>query len=360
MIMHTTAKLAEKLEITPEPQAVTDGFLSWRAHYVQEHGSTFVIFMNDASRLNVVINHATDSKLKALEKLFFHNLREILLDLGVNSDVVDLYVADLGEVAYAKNADRKKTAQLNKNTGSVWWALRDLTDDVEISVSTSHVTHNATGRDEVLIPREKTLELLTRYGLPIHRACAFDLTVRLELGGEDAIRRLRVPARMTFKQLHRLVQTAFGWHDSHLYSFGFFTDWGDDPSLARPDRELVCDEHNLSEDSGAAPAGSARLCDYVPRYREIVHTYDSGNGWRHHINVEDVIEDCEEDLPILLSGEGDSPPEDVGGVGGYADFLDIIADPDHEEHESMARWARSQWWRPFDFETTAGRVKRAL
>jgi hypothetical protein len=29
----------------------------------------------------------------------------------------------------------------------------------------------------------------------------------------------------------------------------------------------------------------------------------------------------------------------VGGVWGYADFLEAIADPDHEEHDDLLRWA---------------------
>ena len=32
------------------------------------------------------------------------------------------------------------------------------------------------------------------------------------------------------------------------------------------------------------------------------------------------------------------PPEDWGGVWGYADFLEAIQQPDHPEHESMLEW----------------------
>jgi hypothetical protein len=28
----------------------------------------------------------------------------------------------------------------------------------------------------------------------------------------------------------------------------------------------------------------------------------------------------------------------VGGIDGYAEFLDAIADPEHEEHEAMLNW----------------------
>ena len=42
--------------------------------------------------------------------------------------------------------------------------------------------------------------------------------------------------------------------------------------------------------------------------------------------------------PICLDGERACPPEDCGGIGGYENFLEIIRDPQHEEHGSMLTW----------------------
>ena len=50
------------------------------------------------------------------------------------------------------------------------------------------------------------------------------------------------------------------------------------------------------------------------------------------------------------------PPEDVGGVHGYANFLDIIADPDNPEYRDTKRWVGGHFdpeW--FDREMTEGR-----
>jgi hypothetical protein len=33
------------------------------------------------------------------------------------------------------------------------------------------------------------------------------------------------------------------------------------------------------------------------------------------------------------------PPEDCGGIHGYAEFLQTIAAPSHPEHESTLQWA---------------------
>ena len=43
-------------------------------------------------------------------------------------------------------------------------------------------------------------------------------------------------------------------------------------------------------------------------------------------------------MPCCTAGKRACPPEDCGGVWGYADFLDAIGDPEHPEHEEMLDW----------------------
>ncbi len=42
--------------------------------------------------------------------------------------------------------------------------------------------------------------------------------------------------------------------------------------------------------------------------------------------------------PILIDAVGRCPPEDVGGPPGYEEFLEAIADPEHERHAEMHEW----------------------
>jgi hypothetical protein len=225
MILHLTKKLADKLNLSPSIEPVSDDCCSWRANYIAEHKQRFVVFTNDASRFTVVINEAKAAKLKKLPELFMQTLRETLHTIGVNPEVANRYVSELGEIQYAKNSDRKRTAQLNKNTESVWWALRDYADDVGLSVCANNALYNTSGTDETLVPKEKMLELLGRYSLPVRKFRAVDLNVRLYLDCNDAVRKLRVPANINFEQLHKVLQAVFNWKNCHLYSFGLFKEW---------------------------------------------------------------------------------------------------------------------------------------
>ena len=355
MVLHITRKLADKLKISPPVRVANDEFHSWRANYVQESGFRFVVVMNDASRFTIVINDAKAAKLKKLPELFIQTLRDVLLARGVNPEVIDRYIGEMGNIVFSKNSDRKKTAQLNKNTDNTWWALRAFTYDVDRSLSVNEMMYNTSGADDVIVPTEKMLEMLSKYGLPVRKCRAFDIKVRLDLDGKDAVRRLRVPANITFERLHKLLQNSFEWQDCHLYSFGMFEEWSGN-YYAAPDVELVMSEEDLDVKPDAIVMKGLKLSDYVPDYRKILYRYDFGDDWHHYIEVETIIDDCDDDIPILLSGEGDAPPEDVGGPGGYAEFLDIISDPTHEAYEYMNGWAKSLWWRRFDFDTVAWRV----
>ena len=42
--------------------------------------------------------------------------------------------------------------------------------------------------------------------------------------------------------------------------------------------------------------------------------------------------------PAFVTGVRGDPPEDVGGVTGFMEFLEAIQNPLHEEHEAMVRW----------------------
>ncbi|WP_345789159.1 plasmid pRiA4b ORF-3 family protein [Pelotomaculum propionicicum] len=64
--------------------------------------------------------------------------------------------------------------------------------------------------------------------------------------------------------------------------------------------------------------------------------------------------------PQILAGEGACPPEDVGGLGGYEEFLEAWNDPNHPEHEAMRQWGESQHYRDFDINFRNNLLKTCL
>jgi Plasmid pRiA4b ORF-3-like protein len=162
-------------------------------------------------------------------------------------------------------------------------------------------------------------------------------TVRLRVTlGEvtpAVLRVLDVPASCTLPELHDLLQIAIGWTDSHLHQFVVPAELGE-VRYGVPDAEFDLGEHDET---------GVRLTALPPRFR---YLYDFGDGWDHDI---DVLGPGEPE-PGCRYGEGRCPPEDCGGTTGYAELLQVLADPTHDEHQQIAAWVGA--WPEFDQPAT--------
>ncbi len=154
------------------------------------------------------------------------------------------------------------------------------------------------------------------------------LRVDLEWAKPPIWRRVEVPACATLGQLHEVLQAAFGWDGSHLHSF----DDGDQ-SYGRADLDL-----DFVDQDGV------RLTEVTPVGGTLKYTYDFGDSWKHVVRVEKRVP-AEEGVvyPRCTGGRRAAPPDDCGGVGGYEDLLEAIADPGHEDHQQMTEWFAEVW-----------------
>ncbi|MBW4091282.1 MAG: plasmid pRiA4b ORF-3 family protein [Proteobacteria bacterium] len=182
------------------------------------------------------------------------------------------------------------------------------------------------------------------------------LQIRVTLAGiEPAVwRRLIVPRSFHLGQLHRVIQAAFGWWDCHLHEFLI-------GGLSYRDAEAC--EPEFEDDARSFDESGVRLRDFnLNEGLSFLYVYDFGDNWRHIIEFERLL--ALEPAPrgaSCIDGARARPPEDVGGVHGYAGFLDIITDPDHPEHRDTKTWAGGHFdpeW--FDNETTDKDVRNAL
>jgi len=142
-------------------------------------------------------------------------------------------------------------------------------------------------------------------------------------------RRLLVSGDTTLGDLHWILQLAMGWTHSHLHFFEIGGAQYSDPSF---DLDEATDEFR--------DEFRARL-DHVfgGEGARFLYEYDFGDCWRHEIEVEKVLPAAEgETYPKLADGERACPPEDCGGIVGYANFLEEICDEDHPEREQSLEW----------------------
>jgi len=146
-------------------------------------------------------------------------------------------------------------------------------------------------------------------------------------------RRILVPEAYTFWDLHVAIQDAMGWMDSHLHEFEIVDPSGRFECIGIPLDDL--DDVRPTAAGWEVPIAKVLVRGMGPmRYR-----YDFGDDWEHTLELEGVEAADGGRYPRCVAGAGACPPEDVGGTRGYADFLQIIRDPDHPEHEETLTWA---------------------
>ncbi|WP_346873555.1 plasmid pRiA4b ORF-3 family protein [Clostridium sp. UBA5988] len=179
-------------------------------------------------------------------------------------------------------------------------------------------------------------------------------------------RRVIVPAEITFKRLHDVIQFSMGWKDYHLYEF----------NIKEENLRITCDEEVVDEYEFYSKmrltkendlhgfignilkvkpklSSKVKIDKLLTKVKSVEYIYDFGDYWRHDITLEDVVENYEYGHPICVDAKGACPPEDVGGIPGYAEFLEVMKDKNHPEHERLKEWADSQYYKDtFNIEHT--------
>lgn len=142
-------------------------------------------------------------------------------------------------------------------------------------------------------------------------------------------RRVQVSGNENLAKLHRIIQIAMGWEDSHLHQFIV------DGERVYADRsfelEDAADERKINLRTIAPQEGSS-----------FVYEYDLGDSWEHDIVVEKILSpDSVAWTPICVAAKRACPPEDCGGPYGYITMLEALADPEHDRHEELSDWCGS-------------------
>lgn len=116
-------------------------------------------------------------------------------------------------------------------------------------------------------------------------------------------RRIMVPDKITFGELHDVIQRLFGWEDEHLHEFRIPADC------------LVIDGED--ESWGNHYQEDETLIDpFFRNYKWVRYTYDFGDDWRHKIQIEKLDPDYTARSVMLMKFKGDNFLEDCGGLWG--------------------------------------------
>lgn len=147
-------------------------------------------------------------------------------------------------------------------------------------------------------------------------------------------RRIQVPGTYSFWDFHVAIQDVFGWLDYHLHHF----------EIINP-KTSIKEEIGIPADEGweemdILPGWELKISRYFSENnKKANYLYDYGDCWEHNVQLEKILSrNPNSNYPICVAGKRACPPEDCGGTSGYADFLEIIMNPSHEQYEEILDW----------------------
>ncbi len=358
MLIQCTKTLLERLALSPSELSSPEGYeqlplalTAWQANLVTLDRRKALILMNNATRFPVVIYRPKPKDFTRIERVIEEAIRTALRMEGVREKVIDRYFGDAGEVRFSRTADKGLVARLNHTVREIAFMEKHLDKDTMIQryfsmLAGRHIQKFSDGKYDY--PISRLIEQLGRYCNDDHDKSErsvlevelYQLKIRIRLEETDIWRRVQVPSNFSFRHLHKIIQAVFDWQGYHLHMFEAVKSGArtkqilmdDDPeTLEWIDRE----SYDILQERFTA------LEDIFPGHEQVTYEYDFGDSWIHELVLEEITT-SNRFSPLYLDGRGERPPEDVGGEGGYQEYLRIIADSTDPEHEEMKLWAESQ------------------
>ena len=360
LTVRCTAKLLDRLEVAPAPAPPpsTTRLGDWYATFLPLRPVHLVLLVNANTRLAAVL---PARKLAKLAERIPEAIADVLRTLGAPARVITAERAAMGEIVFAKTADRSVNGTMNEfvfhtelvRPGGSRAELLSLAMELSRTPVSplGHERPDDAARRVLGIPAGVMPRFSEHEGRiaaaiaalsadaparPAARphapaALAAPATRVLELrvtlrGVHPAIwRRVQVFGAVSLQGLHRILQAAMGWENRHLHEFV-----AGEVAYGKLDPEFPAWRDQRS----------ARLAKVLREPGDrLLYRYDFGDGWEHDVALERVLE-AEPDAryPRVIAGARACPPEDCGGEPGYDHLLEVLGNPGHPEHRELLRW----------------------
>ena len=194
----------------------------------------------------------------------------------------------------------------------------------------------------------------------------FHIRIKLNNAPVNIWRELVVPSNITLELLAFVLIDAMGWKHEHLYQFkgkndvfyvnsrqlkeqedsffGFFSR-SEHKNSEKTSLEMVLQPKAASKrEQSDASISSTEQEQARPNIKgeRLKFEYDFGDSWEHDLWVKGARDYAPNEEPVikLLKAHGECPPEDCGGVWGYAELLEL----NKKKRKSAEDKERLEWY----------------
>ncbi|WCF10613.1 hypothetical protein NDS46_12540 [Paenibacillus thiaminolyticus] len=113
LALRFTQKLLKDMNVAPVELGETDPLFSWHVNILQLRRK-HIIFVNDSSRLCLIVNGIRSSQVVKLQEKFISELKEYLLLEGVKRSLINQYLFEAGEVSIGKTNAKSVLGTMNE------------------------------------------------------------------------------------------------------------------------------------------------------------------------------------------------------------------------------------------------------
>lgn len=172
-------------------------------------------------------------------------------------------------------------------------------------------------------PMERMLASPLKSATKAQKSAIYQLKLTLKNSKPPIWRRILVPSKIKLSKLHDLIQILMGWDGYHLHDFVIpnsdFRPQYEDSTFDEPRTHL----YEVLQDTKD----------------KLQYIYDFGDYWQVDITLEKVLPpNPDQKHPICIKGVRAAPLEDSGGIWGYYNLLEVLADPNNPEYEDRLEW----------------------
>lgn len=179
----------------------------------------------------------------------------------------------------------------------------------------------------------------------------FHIRVKLNDAPVNIWRELVVPSNISLELLAFVILDAMGWKHEHLYQFigKNNTNYINSKEMKETANSFMGFMSRVQYQNSEKTSLEMVLQPHGDRLK---FEYDYGDSWTHDLWVKGARDYAPDEEPVikLLKAHGACPPEDCGGVGGYADLLEL----NKKKRKSAEDKERLDWYDiPKDFDPEA-------
>jgi hypothetical protein len=130
-VLRLTRKLLKEMKVNPSEIDISQSLFSWHGNIFLLNRRKHVLFVNDLSRLSIILAGVRSSQYKIMNELFLSELKAYLENVGMDQTLINSYIRDGQEMIISKTNNRSVLGTMKEITYYTTETHLEFSNDIE-------------------------------------------------------------------------------------------------------------------------------------------------------------------------------------------------------------------------------------